>query len=98
MTDERTSDMTDPPGADVGEEVGSGEEPTLEERLGRLDRIVSALEADDVELERALELFEEGVGHVRAAEKLLSEAELKVEELVGDEDALETRSLADEDE
>ena len=37
------------------------EEPGLEGRLRRLEQIVSALEADDLELERALALFEEGV-------------------------------------
>ena len=54
----------------------------LEVRLKRLEQIVAALEADDLELERALALFEEGVAHVRAAEKILAEAELKVEELL----------------
>lgn len=58
------------------------EEPGLEQRLKRLDQIVSQLEADDLDLERALALFEEGVAHVRSAEKILAEAELKVEELL----------------
>jgi len=57
-------------------------EPGLESRLKRLDQIVSALEVDDLDLEKALALFEEGVAHVRAAEKILAEAELKVEELL----------------
>ena len=57
-------------------------EAGLESRLKRLEQIVSSLEADDLELERALALFEEGVAHVRAAEKILAEAELKVEELL----------------
>lgn len=59
-------------------------EPGLEQRLKRLERILSALEADELELEKALELFEEGVGHVRAAERVLAETELRVEELLGD--------------
>ena len=54
----------------------------LEGRLKRLEQIVASLEADDVEIERALALFEEGVAHVRAAEMILAEAELKVEELL----------------
>jgi exodeoxyribonuclease VII small subunit len=58
------------------------EQPGLEGRLERLDRIVAALEADDLDLEKALALFEEGVAHVRAAERILAEAELKVEELL----------------
>jgi exodeoxyribonuclease VII small subunit len=65
----------------------------LETRLKRLEQIVAALEADDLDLEKALALFEEGVAHVRAAEKILAEAELKVEELLqGDRTrALETQ-------
>jgi exodeoxyribonuclease VII small subunit len=61
---------------------GAVAEQGLEGRLQRLDHIVAALEAEDLELERALALFEEGVAHVRAAEKILAEAELKVEELL----------------
>ncbi|GEM_PF-3689236 len=69
-----------PADADVSPEAeGSG----LEGRLGRLDQILAELEADDIELDRALSLFEEGVTHVRAAERLLAEAELRVEELLG---------------
>ena len=63
-------------------ERASADDPGLEGRLKRLEQIVSALEADDLELEKALALFEEGVAHVRAAEKILAEAELKVEELL----------------
>lgn len=58
------------------------EERTLEQRLQRLEAILGQLEAGDVDLERALELFEEGVTHVRAAESILSRTELKVEELL----------------
>lgn len=75
---------------------GEGEEPGLEKRLRRLEEIVSALEADEVELDRALALFEEGVRHVRAAEKILSEAELQVEELLGEGEDLRTEPLDEE--
>ena len=55
---------------------------SVEDRLRRLDRIVSALDTQDVELEQSLELFEEGIRHIRAAEGLLTAAELRVEELI----------------
>ena len=58
--------------------------PTLEARLRRLEEIVSALEADDVALERALALFEEGIRHVREAERVLADTELRVEELLAE--------------
>ncbi len=77
-----------------GDASGPGEEePGLEKRLERLEEIVSALEADEVELDRALALFEEGVRHVRAAEKILSEAELQVEELLGEGEDVRTEPL-----
>ena len=66
-----------------GPQSGAAEEQGLEARLRRIDQIVSSLEADDLDLEKALALFEEGVAHVRAAERMLAEAELKVEELLG---------------
>ena len=37
-------------------------------------------------MEEALELFEEGVGHVRDAERVLAQTELRVQELLGDGD------------
>jgi exodeoxyribonuclease VII small subunit len=62
------------------------ESPSLEERLRRLEEILSRLEQDEVALEEALELFEEGVGHVRDAERVLAQTELRVQELLGDGD------------
>jgi exodeoxyribonuclease VII small subunit len=56
--------------------------PTLEQRLDRLDEIVHALERDDLELEQAMKLFEEGVAHLRHAQELLSNAELRIERLL----------------
>jgi len=41
--------------------------PALAEDLARLEEIVRKLEADDVELDTALVLFEEGVARLRAA-------------------------------
>jgi exodeoxyribonuclease VII small subunit len=75
---------------DEGAEA-SPDDLSLEERLRRLDRIVATLEGGEVELEQGLELFEEGVGHIRAAEALLSRAELRVEELIGEVESLEVR-------
>lgn len=70
------------------------DDTSLEARLRRLDEILASMEADDVSLEDALKLFEEGVAHVRAAEQVLSAAELRVEELLS---SGETRPLEHED-
>ena len=55
---------------------------TLEKRLGRLEEILTRMESDEVALEEALRLFEEGVAHVREAERILAATELRVEELL----------------
>ncbi len=64
------------------DEAAGDEELGLEQRIRRLEEILTRMESDDVSLEEALELFEEGVGHVRRAETILSETELRVEELL----------------
>ena len=56
--------------------------PGLEERLARLEAIVDRLERDDLELEEALGLFEEGIAHVREANTTLERTRLRVEKLV----------------
>jgi exodeoxyribonuclease VII small subunit len=53
--------------------------PPLADELARLEEIVRKLEADDVELDAALALFEEGVARLRAARERLADAELKVQ-------------------
>lgn len=57
--------------------------PGLEDRLRRIDEIVAALDSDALGLDQALALFEEGVAHVAQARRILTTAELKVEELIG---------------
>ena len=56
---------------------------SLEARLARLEEIVRRLEGDELELDDALRLFEEAVGHLRETEELLEQAQLRVDELVG---------------
>lgn len=58
--------------------------PGLEDRLRRLEEILAILEADEIELEMSLALFEEGVGHIREAERILSVATLRVEEVLSE--------------
>lgn len=59
----------------------SESEPTFEAILERLGQVAKELEKSDVPLERALALFEEGVGLVRGAEERLKRAETRLEEL-----------------
>jgi exodeoxyribonuclease VII small subunit len=54
---------------------------TVEERLLRLEAIVSELENDRIDLASALKLFEEGVVCIREAAGSLAEAETRVKKL-----------------
>jgi exodeoxyribonuclease VII small subunit len=51
----------------------------LATELARLEEIVRKLEAEDLELDDALRLFEEGVSRLRAARERLAAVELKVQ-------------------
>jgi exodeoxyribonuclease VII small subunit len=53
--------------------------PPIADELARLEEIVRKLEAEDMELDTALALFEEGVARLRAARERLAAAELKVQ-------------------
>lgn len=55
---------------------------SFEKSLARLEEIVAELEADDVELARALSLFQEGVECLRSASETLGAADAKVRTLV----------------
>ena len=51
-------------------------------QLERLEAIVRRLEAEDLDLDEALKLFEEGVERLRAAREELTQAELKVKKVL----------------
>jgi len=53
-------------------------EPGFEQSLERLEEIVDQLEGDELELEQALALFEEGVKLASACNQRLDQAEKKV--------------------
>ena len=55
---------------------------SLEWRLARLDAIVAELEREGLDLDQALSLFEEGVGHLRSAEQVIRAAELRIDRLL----------------
>ena len=54
---------------------------TIEQRLARLEAIVTELESEPLELAQALALFEEGVRCLRDAAGTLTEAEARVQKL-----------------
>lgn len=55
---------------------------TFEESLQRLEDIVRELERSDLDLDRALRLFEEGIGHLRSAGTALKQVDARVQQLV----------------
>ena len=55
---------------------------TFERRLARLEEIAKELERENIELSRALELFEEGITCLREATAELAQAEVRVQQLI----------------
>lgn len=55
---------------------------SLAEELTRLEDIVRRLESDELDLDAALALFEEGVRRLRAARDRLAQAEVKVQSVL----------------
>jgi exodeoxyribonuclease VII small subunit len=55
---------------------------TFEKNLARLEEIAGSLDRDDLSLEQALTLFEEGIAKLKAASAELAKAEGRVVTLV----------------
>jgi exodeoxyribonuclease VII small subunit len=53
--------------------------------LERLEQIVRRLEAEELDLDEALRLFEEGVERLRAARERLTAAEVRVRQVLSDQ-------------
>lgn len=71
---------------------------SFENKLTRLEEISSLLEKDDIGLEEAINLYEEGIELSRNCISTLTEAELKVTKLKKklDEISLNDKGLAEE--
>lgn len=58
------------------------EEKTFTDSMNRLDEITAALEANELELEATIELFEEGLKLVNDCDKQLKSFENRVQDLL----------------
>ena len=56
--------------------------PSLQDDLKRLEEIVRALEAEDIDLDKAVALFEEGVKRLRTAREELGAVEQRVQKVL----------------
>lgn len=71
-------------------------QPSFREALERLEAVVRDLERDDLDLDRALALFAEGVAQLKAARGLLAEGEQHVKKVLAEADGtIVTRDLDD---
>lgn len=58
----------------------------FESSLKKLEEIVTELESGDLPLEKSIKAFEDGIKLTRHCQKLLTDAELKIEKLVDSDD------------
>lgn len=59
-------------------------ESTFREELERLEEIVRLLEGEEIDLDSAIKLFEEGVKRLRVARELLGRSERAVRKIVAE--------------
>ena len=59
-------------------------EMKFEKAISRLEKIVEELERGDLDIDKSLEIFEEGIKMSRLCSKKLNEAEAKIEKLTKD--------------
>lgn len=57
---------------------------SLGKTIDRLEQIVQSLEREELELEEALRLFDEGMELIRAAERQISESEGRLKQVLVD--------------
>ena len=62
--------------------AGGGKQPGFEKALERLEKIVREMEGGELNLERLMACFEEGMGLVKLCARTLNEVERKIEQLV----------------
>ncbi len=62
------------------------EDTSFEAAFGQLDQVVADLQAGDLNLDRAMSLFEEGMRLVRLCNDILDHAELRIRQVVPSED------------
>ena len=60
------------------------EEKNFENKMKRLEEIVTQIESSEVELEKSIQLFEEGVGLSKDCQALLDGAEAKIKKLTAE--------------
>ena len=71
----------------------------FEKAIQRLEKIVDDLEKGEMDIDKSLEIFEEGIKMSRVCSKKLNEAEAKIEKLTKDQkDELVTELFPVEDE
>ncbi len=63
-------------------------EMNFEEAFKKLSEIVEKLENEDIKLEEAMKLYEEGVGLVRMCQSRLENAERRIKTLSGKSDSV----------
>jgi exodeoxyribonuclease VII small subunit len=59
--------------------------PSFAQQLERLEEIVRRLESQELDLDASLKLFEEGIERLRAVRERLSAAEVKIQQVLGED-------------
>jgi len=76
-------------------DISKDDGPSFEEDLARLDEIVHKLEGGDMPLEKAISLYEEGLGLSKRCSSRLDQAQARIESLLETDGKLEKSKFED---
>ncbi|MTT32690.1 exodeoxyribonuclease VII small subunit [Terrilactibacillus sp. BCM23-1] len=86
--------------SEVNEEKTAPQESTIlsfEEGMAKLETIVTRLEENDVPLEKAIDLFQEGVELSKQCQERLKKVEQKMDQLIEQNGEVKTFSIQEDD-
>ena len=88
-------DMADTNDTDAGFSATNKDEKSYEEKIARLEQIVSILEKGEVSLEKSMELFQEGVALSNLCAKQLAHVESTIEKLMASGEQIDFSATTD---
>jgi exodeoxyribonuclease VII small subunit len=81
----------------MNEEENRSEEKSFEEAMDEMEKIVQRLEEGDVPLEKAIELFQEGMNLSKTCHRKLQKVEEKMDRILQEDGEMKTFFIQEDD-
>tara|TARA_B100000676_G_C17656497_1_gene619251 strand:+ start:298 stop:528 length:231 start_codon:yes stop_codon:yes gene_type:complete len=68
------------------------ENKSFEQSLDRLEKLVSKMESGDIELEKSMELFEEGMNLINDCQSQLNKADQRIQKFIDQNEVIDNEN------